>query len=75
MDWERLLLQQVVCHYREVVWPQKQELGLPRLTNAFRMTLLRDIRTCTKSWKSVSSRKLRFSNFLCYAGLHSLLIK
>lgn len=60
---------------RQVVWSQKQELGFPRLTNPFRMTVLRDIRTCTKSWKFVSSRKLGFSNFLCYAGLHSLLIK
>lgn len=47
---------------REVVWSQKQELGFPRLIHQFRMTLLRDIRTCIKSWKFVSSRKLRFQN-------------
>lgn len=60
---------------RGVVWSQKQELGFPRLIYPFRRTLLRDIRICTKSWKLVSSRKLRFSNFICYAGLHSLLIQ
>lgn len=60
---------------REAVWLQKQELGFPRLIYPFRMTLLRDIRTCTKSWKFVSSRKLGFSNFMCYAGLHSLLMQ
>lgn len=55
---------------RGVVWSQKQELGFPRLIYPFRRTLLRDIRICTKSWKLVSSRKLGFSNFICYAGLH-----
>lgn len=59
----------------EVVWSQKYELDFPGLIHPFRMTLLRDIRTCTKSGKFVSSSKLGFSNFMYYAGLHSLLIQ
>lgn len=59
----------------EGVWSQKQELGFPRLISLKRVILNGYIRTCTKSEQFVSSSKSGFSNFMYYAGLHSLLIQ